>query len=124
MAICFRFSNSCLYTSSLAKHSPSFPSCVLGRCPMLKNLPSLVHRCYSSQSANNHESGKSLYFKYMQPPPKFTQGQKNKITIEQHNYKNKRVDDIALNNLSDNPGSKQEVEFFCFHNDYFLLICL
>lgn len=51
------------------------------------------------------------YLEYMKKKPKLTQKMKNFITILQHNINNKRVDDIALNTLTDNPGSKKKVKF-------------
>jgi hypothetical protein len=71
----------------------------------IKRIPT-AFRAYSTETPNK----KNLYLEYIKKKNRFTNRQKNNITVLQHNVLNKQVDKIALNTLFDNPGSKTKTK--------------
>lgn len=71
----------------------------------MQNFPRIFQKAKYSTNLVPH---KNLYLEYVKTKPRFSQHRKNEITLQQHNILNKRVDEIALNTLYDNPGSKSK----------------
>lgn len=86
--------------------------------PIIPTRKLLLNTLYTQQIRFETTIHPSIqkYRQYFPIKKRLTHKQKKLKELELHNIENVKVEDIALNNIRDNPGAKKKVFFLMMHD--------